>query len=358
MAFWRFDSERASTEASESVIIHMTQVSMSPIPVEFLQEFRQVIADAQKIVVIAHFRPDGDAIGSTIAMSEALRAQGKQVLSCNEDVVPEKLIFLPGTETIVPTPSEPVDADVLIVLDNGTWRRIGDRGMQALSKIPVRINIDHHQTNEGYGQLNCVCAEQCATSAVLYYLFRDLGWDITPTMRDCLYAGISTDTGSFQYDKTTPAVMEMAGHLLSLGVNVHEINRQLYQEIPWASIQLSRETLNSMQLEADCKIAYVVLSLARKNELGVTEDDTDGLIDIPRSIKGVVSAIVFEEMADGRIRISLRSKDARLSVSAIATQFGGGGHAMAAGVRMRCTLQEAQNRILTAVKQAISEQGI
>lgn len=302
--------------------------------------------------LIAHFRPDGDAIGSTIALGLALRAMGKNVHLYNEDPVPERYRFLEGSAEILPTPAQPIAADVAVSLDNGAWKRLGDRSMQALSGVPLLINIDHHGTNERFGALNCVMPEQAATACILYKMIAALGVPLSPAISRALYAGISTDTGSFQYEKTTPEVMRMAADLIEHGVNVMEINRLLYQEVSYKSLLVTREVLCGMRLEENGALCSYALDRATKERLGTEADDTADLVDVIRVIRGVRVAAVFEELDDGRVRVSMRSKDPAIDVSRIAGQFGGGGHPLAAGIRMQGPLSIARERVLEAIRVA------
>ncbi len=316
-------------------------------------EIADVFRKYRRFAVIAHFRPDGDAIGSTLALGNALKEMGKEVIMINEDPVPHQLRFMSGSDQIQVTPEHLEDIDVAISLDNGTLKRLGARSVEALSQVKVLVNIDHHETNDRFGDYVCVRPMECATCAVLYHLFRYMELPLTPIMRDALYVGISTDTGSFQYSKTTPEVMEMAADLIRQGVNVHEINRQLYQETTWAKLQLMREELNGMKLSFNQRIASYCLTNQVKQSLGVTPDDTEGLIDVLRSVEGVWLAAYFEEIEDdARIRVSLRSKVEAISVSKIAEQFNGGGHSMAAGIRMPGPIENASALILEALEAA------
>lgn len=302
--------------------------------------------------LIAHFRPDGDAIGSTIALGLVLRALGKKVCLFNEDPVPERYRFLEGSAEILPTPSESIDAEVAVSLDNGAWKRLGDRSMRALAEVPLLINIDHHGTNEGFGALNCVMPDEAATACILYKMIVALGVPLTPAISSALYTGISTDTGSFQYEKTTPEVMRTAADLIEHGVHVMEINRRLYQEVSYKSLLVTREVLCGMRLEEGGALCSYALDRATKKRLGAEADDTADLVDVIRVIRGVRVAAVFEELDDGRVRVSMRSKDPAIDVSRIAGQFGGGGHPLAAGIRMQGPLPEARERVLEAIRVA------
>lgn len=314
----------------------------------------ELIRRYDSFAVIAHVHPDGDAIGSTLALGEALKGMGKRVVMMNEDGVPSNLAFLSGVEDIIPTPDESVNVDVAISVDNGALKRLGDRSMKALDGVKVWANIDHHQTNELFGDVRCVLPNECATGAVLYYFFKYMGVPFTPVMRDALYVAVSTDTGSFQYQMTTAAVMELAADLIRMGVNIAEINRMLYQEKPWVKMLLMREALNGMQLTPDGRICTFCLTNEAKDRIGCRPEDTEGLIDVLRSVQGVWLAAYLEEAQDDpRIRISLRSKTPEISVAQLAARFGGGGHAMAAGVRIRGPIDEVHQIILTAMQEEV-----
>lgn len=313
-----------------------------------------LIRNYDSFAVVAHIHPDGDAIGSTLALGNALKNMGKHVVMMNEDGVPASLAFLPGVEDIISTPDEPVDAEVAISVDNGALKRLGERSLRALAGAKVWANIDHHQTNERFGDVQCVLPDECATGAVLYYFFKYLGIPFTSVMRDALYVAVSTDTGSFQYQMTTAAVMELAADLIRMGVNVQDINRQLYQEKPWVKMQLFREVLNGMQLTPDGRICTFCLTNGAKARIGCRPEDTEGLIDLLRSVQGVWLAAYLEESEDDpRIRISLRSKVPEISVAELASRFGGGGHAMAAGVRIRGPVEEVRLVVLEAMQEEV-----
>ncbi len=309
-----------------------------------------IFRSSDNFAIIAHFRPDGDAVGSTIALGLALRSLGKTVRLFNEDPVPERYRFLEGSEDIMATPDRPVDADVVVSLDNGAWKRLGERSMRALAGAPLIVNIDHHATNERFGAINCVMPGEAATACILYRMIGQLGAPLTPAVSRALYAAVSTDTGSFQYEKTTPEVMRMAADLIEHGVDVMDINRRLYQEVSYKSLLVTRDVLNGMRLEEDGAVCWYALDRETKERLGATPDDAADLVDVIRMIRGVRVAVIFEEMDDGRVRVSMRSKDPQIDVAALAARFGGGGHPLAAGIRMPGPLAEARDRVLEAIR--------
>lgn len=319
------------------------------------REVEDVLRTRKRFAVIAHMRPDGDAIGSTIAMGEALRQMGKEVTMLNEDGVPVNLRFMKGSDQVMRTPDHAIEADVLVSLDNGSWKRLGERSIRAVEGIDFCLNIDHHETNDCYGDMCCIMPDKSSTGELLFDLFKSMNIPLNPAMRDAIYVAVSTDTGSFQYERTTPEVMEMGAELIRMGVNVHEINRKLYQELAWNKLMAQREVLNHMHLADNGRMAWCGLTNKCKNDLGIGDEDTEGLIDILRSIRGVVLAAFFEEQVDGRIRISLRSKNQNIPVNGIAARFGGGGHALAAGIRMRCPIEEAQDKVLGLMKDELEQ---
>ena len=313
-----------------------------------------LISSYHHIGVISHFRPDGDAIGSTLALGLALQGMGKAVTMWNEDAVPGRFAFLKGSEMIQPLPETvPAELELLICVDTGDWKRLGDRAVELFAGFPRIINIDHHATNTRYGHENLVEGGAAACGYVLYRILRRLNCNITPAIASALYAAISTDTGSFQYSSTTPEVMQAAGELLAAGVDVGDINRRLYQEIPLSTLLVNREVLNHMIVECNGELSHYSMPAGRKAELGIGLEDTKDLVDIIRTVQGVRVSIIFEDLEDGRIRMSLRSKDPKINVADIATLFGGGGHAMAAGIRMKGELENVRARVLEAIRERL-----
>ncbi len=312
------------------------------------------IQECGTIGVTSHFRPDGDAIGSTLALGLALQGMGKKVYMWNEDGVPSRYAFLEGVEQIMPAPEEvPADLEMLVCVDTGDWKRLGDRTQKLFADFPQIVNIDHHGTNTRYGHLHIIEPETAACAYVLFKVLKEWGVPFTRPVAEALYVGISTDTGSFQYGSTTPEVMHAAGELLAAGVDVADVNRRVYQEVPFTSLLMQREVLNHMVVESGGMLSHYSMPAGRKAELGVTLEDTKDLVDVVRVLQGVKVAVIFEDLEDGRIRMSLRSKDPAVNVAEIAAQFGGGGHAMAAGIRMRGPLAEAREKVLAAIRKEL-----
>ena len=317
-------------------------------------ELIRALAPLQEVAIISHFRPDGDALGSTLALGLALQGMGKRVHLWNEDAVPARYAFLSGAQLICRPPAQwPASAQALVCVDTGDLKRIGEAGMALFSQAPLTLNIDHHETNTRYAAVNVVEGEAAACGCVLFRLLRAWQVELTPAIAEALYAAISTDTGSFQYSSTTPEVMRAVADIIEAGVDVGDINRRIYQEVPLSTLMVQREVLNHMVVEESGAVSHYSMPAGRKAELGVGLEDTKDLVDIIRVLEGVRVAVIFEDLENGLVRMSLRSKDPRINVASIASLFGGGGHAMAAGIRMRGSLEECREKVLQAIRAAV-----
>ena len=313
-----------------------------------LAEIAAVIRAKQRFAVISHYRPDGDALGCTLAMGLCLRQLGKDVQMWNDDGCIERFHFLPGSKFVQQPPAEPQEFDVAIMLDTAVKDR-GGRSVRAVKSAGTWINIDHHVSNPRYADLNFIDATSPATGQILFELFRAGELPITYEMADNLYVAISTDTGSFQYPNTTARTYEIGAELVRIGVKVGDLSQRLYESHPRRRIELLKAMLNVMRFSSEGRVASFALSLATARDVGAKPDDTEGLIDHIRSIEGVVVAAFFEELEGGLVRVSLRSKDPRADVCQIASAFGGGGHTLAAGLRTRGTLAEVREKLLQAI---------
>jgi phosphoesterase RecJ-like protein len=327
----------------------MSETTESPATATF-EQIGEVLRSHQSFVLLSHVRPDGDAIGSQLALGFSLKAMGKSVRLINEDGLPENLAFLPGSELIESPPAGPLDVEVAIALDTATKPRLGDAALHAASKAKLWLNIDHHISNPKYGDLNLIDATSPATGEILYDMITALELPLPPETRDAIYVAVSTDTGSFQYPSTTARTYEMAADLVRRGLDVGTINSQTYDENPYRRLELMRALLNTLERTPDGVVAHWELREKTRLDLALRPEDSEGLIDVIRAIRGVQVAVFFEELPDGKVRVSMRSKDRELDVCKIASAFGGGGHALAAGIRMKGPLDEAKALVLTAIR--------
>jgi bifunctional oligoribonuclease and PAP phosphatase NrnA len=316
------------------------------------EEIGRAFREHQRFAILSHVRPDGDALGSQLALALSLKQLGKNVRVWNEDGMLEKYSFLAHAQLLTEPPSSAEDVDVAIALDTAIQNRLGT-AFQAIRTAKIWINIDHHPSNPGYGDLVYVDPAAPATGQILFELIKSERLPFDGAIAENLYVAISTDTGSFQYPHTSARTFEIAAELVRAGVDVGRINQQVYENYPRRRVELLRELLRTMRFEGGGRVASFSLSLKTAAELGVLPEDNEGLIDHLRAIRGVIVAVFFEELPDGKVRVSMRSKSEKTDVCAICQKFGGGGHTLAAGARVRGSLAEVEQKILEAICNAV-----
>lgn len=302
----------------------------------------------ESFVIMSHLRPDGDALGCEIAMGLCLKALGKKVKVWNQDGMLEKYSFLPHSDLVVQPPAAPEDFDVAIALDTAAQERVGT-SMHSIGKVKLWINIDHHVSNIHYGDLAYIDPASPATGQILYELIRDQNLPFSREIADNLYVAISTDTGSFQYPNTTARTFEIGAELVKAGVDIGKISQQIYESYPRRRIDLLCGLLNVLKITCGDKVASFVLTQAMSKKVGALPEDNEGLIDTIRAIEGIIVAAFIEELEDGKVRISLRSKDPAVDVCKICAQFGGGGHKLAAGARITGDIVSVEEKVLKAI---------
>jgi phosphoesterase RecJ-like protein len=317
------------------------------------EQIGRALRDHQHFAVFSHVRPDGDALGSQLALGLSLKKLGKDVRIWNEDGMLEKYSFLPDAELLTRPPAEPEDVDVIVALDTAIQNRLGT-ALPAVRESKLCINIDHHPSNPGYGDLVYIDSKAPATGQILFELMTNQKLPIDPAIAENLYVAISTDTGSFQYPNTTARTFEIAAELVRAGVDVGRVSQITYENYPRRRVELLRDLLGTMRFDANDRVASFSLSLATAKKLGVLPEDNEGLIDHLRAIRGVIVAVFFEELADGKVRVSMRSKSDNVNVCAICEKFGGGGHVLAAGARVKGSLAEVEKKILEEVRNVVS----
>jgi len=303
------------------------------------------------IALAAHIRPDGDAIGSVIALAEGLRHLGKKVYCWSQDGVPESLAFLQQSHLItLPPAAVQQDVQLMLAVDTANKERLGKDVIAAVPEHAQWATLDHHISNEGYGSVNLIDAEQPAAACIVHELLKLLQVPLDNSIAEALYTGISTDTGCLRYRGTNAHTMQIMTDLVAAGVDVQSLNDKIYWQQPRRKVDLLKALLDTLEYSADGQIASWYLTLEKQQQLGLIPDDSEGMIDFIRSIEGVVCAVFLEELPQaGKIRVSLRSRDSRLNVCEIASVFGGGGHIMAAGIRMAGPLENAKQRLLAEI---------
>lgn len=309
----------------------------------------------QTFCVVGHIRPDGDCVGSQLGLALALRNEGKTVTVWNHDRLPDKLAFL-DSDHLFQTPEPGREFDCVIATDTANLERLGSVA-ECVTARKLFINIDHHASNTRYGDLNWVSGREPSTGELIYKLLSAARWPITRPIADCLFTAVSTDTGSFQYPTTRPGTYHIAGKLVARGANLERICNEVYQSHPLSRVKLLKHLYAQFKLTDRDRIAYCWL---RKKDFALANaatDEAEGLIDHIRDIAPVVIACIFEEIEPELTRISLRSKHGQLNVGKIAEEFGGGGHAAAAGARIPGTPLATQRRVIAALKHALARTG-
>lgn len=311
-------------------------------------EIFSILSKARTVAVASHLRPDADALGSTLAFALWLKAIGKEVTAWNQDTSPGKFRYLPANELLSTPPSTPQKVDVFVALDTSVKSRLGTVA-DAVAPGALWINIDHHISNERYAEINFVDPTAPATGQILFEFFRHVGAALTPEIATNLFAAISTDTGSFQYQGTNERTFDAGSGLVAAGVDVAVLSRAMYENLPKRRFELLRFALNQAEFHCQDRIATFSLTLADAARLAVLPEDNEGIIDQLRSIEGVLVAVFFEELPEGKVRVSARSKDPAIDVCKICQIFHGGGHPMASGARIRGSLENVREEFLKAV---------
>jgi phosphoesterase RecJ-like protein len=317
-------------------------------------EIAAVVREHQRFAIASHIGPEGDALGSQLALRLILQACGKEALVVCRDPLPENLRFLEGAARVIfpaKVAAEPID--VWFVVDCGDLSRVGEDLCRLISKHPLIVNMDHHRSNPRFGRINLV-DEVPATTVILYQLAQHLGVSITPQLADCLYVGIVADTDSFRNANVNPDVLRVAGELLKAGAKSREISIQLYERRKPSELRLMGRVLSSAQL--DDGIIWGTIARETFKDTGTDVNETERLVEELRATDGIRVAVLFKELENGRVKVSLRSKD-HVAVNRIAQTFGGGGHEKAAGCLIRGNLAEVQHRVLDELRRHLASNG-
>jgi phosphoesterase RecJ-like protein len=308
-----------------------------------------VIERAARVDLACHVSPDGDALGSMLALHHALRAAGRESVASFSApfVVAPHYRELPGLDLLVPPEEFPAEPEVMVTFDSGSLGRLGDLEPAAKAAGELVV-LDHHISNDRYGTVNVVDPDAAATGVVVRRLMDRLGLALTEESAVCLYAALVCDTGRFQYATTTPEVFDLARELLTFDVPVERLSRTLFEEHRFAYLQLVAEVLGRAELCADQRFVWTSVTLADLERHGVTIDEAEGLIDLVRRTAEAEVSCVLKEEPDETVRVSLRSLGG-VDVRAIAEREGGGGHRFAAGFTSHDSIPETVARIRAAL---------
>lgn len=312
------------------------------------------VKKAKKFLVVSHVSPEGDAVGSLLGMALALRSLGKDVTAYLEDPVPDLFRFLPGADTVVHNLDNAGPFDATIAVDCGQKERLG-KGFVNLKEPGVVINIDHHATNDYFGQINVVEPGASAAGELVYDFCKAAGIPFTKDIAVNLYVAIHTDTGSFHYSSSTPESFIKAGELVRAGAEPWEVSRRVYENHPAKKYKLLGFVLSTLDVvnvgdNGTGKVATLLVTLDMFRQVGAEKDLADGFVNYARGIEGVEVGILFREAGVNEYKVSLRSKG-DVDVAEAAKSFGGGGHRNAAGFTLKGTLEDIKAKVIAAVKE-------
>lgn len=313
--------------------------------------FRQavgLIESSESFLIVPHLHPDGDALGSALALALALRQMGKPIVEvvCH-DPVPEIYQFLPGSECVRTELQPRTTYDVAIVCDMSQLSRAG-RHEPLIRNARQILQVDHHVPQEPFADVRLIDTTAAATAEVTYRLLRAMNCPLTPEIATCLLTGIVTDTFSFKFPNTTPRTLRIASRLQAAGADISAINERVFETRSFSSVKLLGLALSTLQRTEDGAIAWAAISRRMFKEAGATDEETEGIVNFVRSIRGVRVAMLLRETPNQKVRVSLRSRGA-INVAQIASQFGGGGHENAAGCTLEMSLEEAAQTLVREV---------
>jgi len=317
-----------------------------------LNKIMDVIHQCKSFLVTAHVRPDGDSLGSELAMYHFLRHIGKEAVVYNQDETPGNYRFLPGSETIVHALPDLKKIEVVVVLDCSDMERIGDESSQIKTPLWV-VNIDHHMSNENFGSIAYVDHQASSTGELLYRFFMAMDVDITKYMATSLFAAILTDTGGFRYRNTKKENLMAAGHLIEKGADPQWISEHIYESNPPCKIRLLARALDTLAFDWEKNVGYMTILRKDLEDAGALSEHTDGFVDIPRSVQGIDVSILFSEVTEQYFKLSLRSKG-KVNVERIARIFGGGGHMNAAACHVSGDIETVRQRVLNVIDAGVA----
>ena len=315
----------------------------------------QAIRRAKTIALVCHISPDGDTVGSALALRLALQEMDKQVTLFCQDKIPDVLCFLPGAEEFRMPEAAEGSFDLLLCLDVSDEKRMG-RCLPLMEKAAHTAQIDHHGTNTRYCGENAVDGTAPANCLIVYELLQRLGCTITADAALCLAVGLSTDTGHLVYNSTTPEAYRVMGELVEAGAPIAEAYRRLYRERPPRQVALLARALESLTFHEEGRITSIRLTAQDFAECGALNEDAEIIVNYGLDVKGVRMCVFAREQADGSVKLSLRAV-APYRVSGVAQRFGGGGHAQAAGATVQLPLDEAIAQVVACMKEEIEAEA-
>lgn len=314
----------------------------------------KTIEEGRRFLVAAHENPDGDAVASTLALTNALRELGKDVTAYNRDGVPESFAFLPGAETVITDLGDQAPFDVGFVLDSGELRRAGSHLRE---HCRILINIDHHPYSEDFGEIRFVDEKASATGALIYRILNEGAIAISTPVALCIYTSILADTGSFRYSNADPEAFHIAASMVDRGVSPWDVASGIYESQGVDRLRLLALALATLTVSACGRYASVSVTEEMYDKAGAGPEDTDGFVNYPRSIRGVEVAIFFRQVDASSFKVGMRSKGT-VDVGALARDLGGGGHHNAAGALLEGSLEAVRTKVFTRIDALLTQSPV
>ncbi len=313
-----------------------------------LQQIVDAVRQRHRFVVSSHARPDGDSIGSQLAFAYAARALGKEVTIVNRDPAPAPLMAFPGVPSIQIAGAVTGDFDAAVIMECGD---LGRPGVSGLDRFPI-VNIDHHPGNTNYGTWNWFDESAAACGEMVFDLVTALGAPMSLEIATHIYLAILTDTGSFHYSSISPRTFDICRQMLEAGVDPVAVARSVYDSNNMGRLKLFGAVLSAMQIDPSGRIAIVYLDHEMARAAGGTYEDTEGLINLPLTVKEIQSVVFFKQHEGDEYRVSMRSKG-EIDIGSVAKEFGGGGHKNAAGCTVTGPIDTLQKLFVERIEQAI-----
>ena len=345
--------------ASPVTLPPLMQQPSSDSPVPAWDDIARAIDDHQRFIVTTHVNSDGDGLGAELGLSTYLRSRGKDVRILNPDPLASRYEFLTQEgdyESYDPAVHDAVidETEVVVVLDISRWERLAELGDKLRSSRALKICIDHHPYEDnGMAEIYGVDVTAAATGQLVYEMIRDWGHEVDRTMALGFYISILTDTGSFRFSNGDARAHRAAAELIPKGLDPNELYENVYGNSSLPRIRLLGEVLTTMRVEDGGKILLLVLTREMVQRTGAVPSDTDGFVDVARTTKGAEGIALLMERADGKVKVSLRSRG-RINVNRVATAFDGGGHVLASGATLSGPIETAVERVLEGLRGEIA----
>lgn len=316
-----------------------------------LDKIAETIIASDKIAILPHLAADGDALGSSFALALVLSGMGKRVDVLLEEEVTSIYGFLPGKDLSRVYSEDAIHYDLALALDSGDSERLGSR-KEVFENADHTANIDHHNTNTKFAKQNYIDRAASSTGEIIYILLGKMGQQIDKDVAINLYIALSTDTGGFRYSNTSARTHLIVSELISLGVDVAEISRILFDTASYEKVKLTGAAIQSIELVEDGRVAVMALTNETIRNTGAREDESDGIINIARNITGVEVAVMLRQLDSGEIKVNLRSNN-YVDVSAVASRYSGGGHKRAAGFTTAGDLEQLKTGLIQDLREEL-----